>query len=125
MANQGGLDAADLINSFATGTYAVTRRRASTFDANGVAIPDPSPIALQAVGCEQPATGRDLLRLPEGRRAVETRVLYTSTLLQIGGQGSGYEADRVTIDGATWEVQQVQTWPAAVGYYRCILQAPA
>lgn len=124
MANQGGLDAADLIDSFATGPYTVTRRAAATWS-NGVAVPDPSPTTFSITASVQPASGRDLLRLPEGRRSVETRVLYTSAQLQVGAQGGALEADRVTIDGAVWEVQHVELWPAAVGYYRCIVQAPA
>lgn len=114
------LDAGSLIASFATGTYAVTRRAKATF-VQGIATPGATtPIEIAA--SVQPASGRDLLRLPEGRRATETRVVYTTTQLLVGSQGGTNEADLITIDGASWEVQLVESWPGAVGYFKAIAQ---
>lgn len=118
------LDAADLIDSLSTGTYTVTRRAAATNDGHGRAVAG-STSTLTITASVQPASGRDLMRLPEGRRTIETRVVYTTTRLLTGGQGAANEADLLTIDGASYEVEQVQTWPGAVGYYRCIVQARA
>lgn len=106
------MDLADLVESFSTrplSTYAVTRRLASTFTL-GRAVPDPSPTTIQIVASVQPATGRELLRLPEGRRDQETRVVFTVTELFCGGQAATYEADKITIDGVVWEVQHVERW---------------
>ncbi len=122
------MDLADLIQSFSTepgaGTYVVTRRIKSAFVA-GRAVPDPSPTMLQIIASVQPATGRDLLRLPEARRDNETRVVFTVTALQSGGQNATYEADIVTLGGAPWEVQHVESWvqPGGDPVFRCVAQA--
>lgn len=118
------MDVGDLIGSFMTGTYTVTRRGASTV-VDGRAVPA-VPSTLSIVASVQPATGRDLERLPEGQRSRETRVVFTPTQLLIATQGAGL-SDIVAIDGSKWEVQQVARWDAPPGtdapYWRCIVQA--
>jgi hypothetical protein len=119
------MDLAGLVESFATGTYTVTRNPTAPF-VRGVAQPSTQQtFAIRA--SVQPASGKDLLRLPEGRRSNETRVIYTTTKLFVGDAGDDYEPDTVSIDGADWEVQHVETWVQAglqgTGY-RCIAQAP-
>ena len=115
------LDAADVIASLDTGSYVVLRRSAAGYDDQGRAKPS-STTTLTIDASVQPASGRDLLRLPEGRRAVETRVVFTPTQLLLGGQGSANEADLISMDGRTWEVQQSEGWPGAPGYCRAIVQ---
>ena len=102
---------ADLIAEMATGSYVVTRRRAAVNDGHGRRIPSSTPAtSLTIVAAVVPASGRDLLRLPELRRANETRTIFTDTLLQVGDQAGTYDADLVTMDGEAWEVQHVETW---------------
>lgn len=118
------MDLSSLVDSFATGTYTVTRRTAAGY-LRGVANPTTDEtFAIRA--SVQPATGKDLLRLPEGRRADETRIIFTTTQLLIGDEGLTTEADTVSIDGQNWEVQHVESWLQAGGgvAYRCIAQAP-
>lgn len=110
----------DDIDALSTGTYTVTRRAKATFSAGRAVAGSTSTLSITAAVV--PASGRDLLRLPEGRRATETRIVFTATQLVVGGQASSNEADLVNIDGATWEVQQIETFP---GYYRAIVQAQA
>lgn len=118
------MDLAALVASFATGTYTVTRRASGGFS-RGIAQ-DTTDTTFTITGSLSPASGRDLLRLPELRRSNETRVLFTTTQLQVGDPGELYEADWVSIDGAQWEVQHVESWgqPGGGQAYRCILQAP-
>lgn len=122
------MDVADIIRSFSTGPlglYTVTRRLATPFR-RGLAQPT-TDAQFNVTASIQPLTGKDLLRLPEGRRANETRVLFTSTLLYTGDQGSDYEADLVELDGQLWEVQGVEDWlqwAGTAGFYRCIIQSP-
>lgn len=128
------LDAASIIDDLSTGTYVVTRRAAAGTDGHGRATA-PSTTTLRVAGMLQPASGRDLLQLPELRRATETRVFFTAAKLRIGGQGDRNETDLITIPAADWyndrtrrgtvvaEVQHVETWIAASGYCRCLLQA--
>lgn len=116
------LDAEDLIESLDPSTLTVTRRAAAVL-LRGRAVGDPSPATFPIVAGVQPASGRDLQRLPEERRSEATIVLYTKTELVVGDPGSS-EADLVEIDGEQWEVQHVEKWRSSV-YYRAIVQAPA
>lgn len=121
------MNTAAIVQSFMTGTYTVTRTAASTFTA-GRAVPG-STSTVSIMASVQPAAGKDLLRLAEGRRTEETRVVFTDTQLKDGAEGSAYEADRVSIDGQDWEVQQIESWRGdpltPVPYFRCIVQAAA
>src|ERR1700742_262514 len=125
------MDIASLISSFATGdgltngNYQVTRRVACSF-VKGIAQPSTGRlITIQA--SVQPATGKDLLRLPEGRRSNQTRVVFTTTQLYTGDQADVYAADLISIDGDPWEIQHVEEWLQAngdVAGYRCVAQEP-
>lgn len=122
------MDLADLVQSFSTktddATYTVTRSKKKVFD-TGRAIPDPSPEKFDIVASIQPTSGRELLRLPEARRTIETRTIFTTTILFTGGQGAKFEADIIEFDGQTWEVQTVERWlqPGGEAVYRCMAQA--
>lgn len=119
------MDIAALIQSFSTGTYSVTRRTVGAV-VRGVSQPTVDA-SLMITASIQPATGQDLLRLPEGRRTNLTRVIFTTTELLTGDQGEPNEADLVIIDGLSWEVQHVERWQDADGVdvgYRCIAQQP-
>jgi hypothetical protein len=119
---------ADIVLSFATGAtglYTVTRRQSGAI-VRGIAQAT-TDATFTITASVQPASGKDMLRLPEGRRANETRVLFTTTQLYTGDQGSNYEADLVTIDGDDWEVQTVSdwlNWGGGLPFYRCIVQPP-
>lgn len=116
------LDASDVIDSLGTGNYSVTRRAATSFN-HGRAQAGPVQSVFTIDASVQPASGRDLLRLPEGRRSTETKVVFTATQLQVGQEAGASEADIVDIDGRRWEVQLAESWPGTTGYWRCIVQA--
>lgn len=103
------MNLASLISSFSTAaTYAVTRM------ARGSVVrgrkEDGAVTTFTVVGSVSPASGRDVLNLPEGRARNEMRVIFTTTQLLAGGQGEPYESDKVTIDGSQWEVAHCETW---------------
>lgn len=102
----------DVISTFATGTYTVTRRAASTYS-NGVRVAG-STSTLSITASVQPVTGRELERLPEGMRTTEVVKLYTTTALRTADSG---DPDHISIDGETYEVQLVERWTAK-GYYK-------
>ena len=114
------LDGTDLIESLSTGTYTITRRVAGSY-VNGIYVPGATS-TFTIIAAIVPATGRDLLRLPEGRRSVETRILFTTSTMLVGAQAGTNDADLVTVDGDVWEVQQSEAWKAATGYCRAIIQ---
>jgi hypothetical protein len=114
---------ASLVSRFSTGTYTVTRTaRGSVVRGR---VQDGTETTFDITASISPATGNDLLKLPEGRRAVETRRLFTTTLLTVGGQGEANEADSVSIGGADWLVQHVERWQDSQSTgicYSCLVQ---
>jgi hypothetical protein len=119
------VDVASLIQRLSTGSYTVTHRAAPTTDGHGRTVAGAATTET-AVAAVYPASGRDLLRLPEGRRSTETRVVITTTALTTGAQG-GVNADQVTLDGLLWEVQNCEPWqtPGATGTgYKALVQVP-
>ncbi len=115
------LDGADLIDSFSTGTYQVTRRSAGTF-VNGIATPG-AESTFSIVAAVVPTPGKELLRLPELRRSIETKTVYTATTLTVGVQG-GNDADLILLDGEQWEVQVSGQWPGNSGFSVALVQRP-
>jgi len=117
------VNVAGLISRFATGTYTVTRTARGNTVRGRVQTGTQTTFTITA--SISPATGNELLKLPEGRRAVETRALFTNTLLRLGGQGEAFEADSVTIGSESWMVCHVERWEdphtLAIGY-RCLVQ---
>lgn len=113
-----------LLASFATGTYTVTRRQSGGLLRGVQATTTNTTLQVQA--SVQPATGRDLLRLPELRRTKETRVVFSTTQLLTGDQGQGFEADWITINGDPWEIEHVEQWLQVDStiMWRCLAQAP-
>lgn len=122
------MDLPSFIESFATGTYVVTRRTAPTTQrfVRGIAVAT-NDVVINIRASVQPASGADMLRLPELRRTNETRVVFTTTQLVVGDAGTSVQPDLIAIDGLTFEIQHVETWVQAglqgTGY-RCIAQAP-
>jgi hypothetical protein len=112
-----------LINSFLTASVYVVTRRSSAQYVKGHAVAQPA-LTFKINGSVQPATSQDLMRLPEGRRTDQMKVLFTNTELSIGGQHENFEADLVNIDGDMWEVQAQDEWghPNGPKYYRCMVK---
>lgn len=105
------------IASFSTGTYTVTRTAAGSSTLGRYTAGATSTFDI--VASVQPVTGRDLLAMPEGLRADETRIVYTTTELRALTAAS--DADVVAIDGEVWGVVQVERWQAFGGtHYRAL-----
>lgn len=76
--------------------------------------------AAEEIGIDasvQPATAKELERLPEGQRTRETLAVYTTTELRIAAPGQA--ADRLEHDGVTYEVQSVEPWGVG-GYFKAL-----
>lgn len=98
-----------VIASFKTGTYSVSRPGADSYT-DGIRTAG-SPTVFTADMSIQPLSGRDLRALPEGRRAEDARVLWTSTELRKG--------DVITIGSELFEVYNVKTHDVLqAGFYR-------
>jgi hypothetical protein len=97
-----------VINSFATGTYTVSRRAVGT-STDGRYTPA-APTTFDIRASIQPVTGREIAALPEPRRGAEVKVVYTTTVLRTESPAGA--ADVVAIDGENWEVWKVERWEA-------------
>lgn len=121
------MDAFGLIADFAQGTsYVVSRQTRGPFT-KGRYIQGSITI-FTITASVQPTMGRDLDRLPEGRRTKATKTIFTTTPLQVGGQDSAMQADTISIEGVSWEIQHSEIWgqPGEMAtYYKCLAQSAA
>lgn len=97
----------------------LTRRRfgATTYDGDGE--PTQSSTDTTFTGSAQPASSRDIERLPEGERSRATIKVYAvSASLRTVEQADGTLADRVIVPSGpisgTYEVAQAQDYPTGL-----------
>jgi hypothetical protein len=98
------------MSSFRKHTLTVKRRSSGDYDAAGffkVSGPDTEFTITASI---QPITGSEMLLLPENRRELETKKIFTSTELYGIEKGNGINADIVIIDGDEFEVVRVYPW---------------
>lgn len=112
------MDLTGPIASFASGTYTVTRRSATSYGSDG-RLDAPTTSTVSIVASVQPLTGDELARLPEGFQTNELLAVWTATELRT--QTATNSADFITINGATWEVQKVERWNMLGNYYKAIV----
>jgi len=82
---------------------------AGSFNTQGKYVESGSA-AISLTASIQPASEREMLSLPEGRRDRETYRLYTDFELRTADEVSKVNADRVTLFGRTFEVLFVGLW---------------
>lgn len=108
-----------VIASFATGTYTVTRRDASTY-VNGRSTSDSTPTTFDIVAGVRPATGRQLQQIVGLQHGTEVRAVYTTTELRTRTPDN--EPDTVSIEGEDWEVVDLDHFPSfGGGHYRAMV----
>lgn len=100
-------------------TATVTRGAAGTYTA-GRLTPGATSTTPLAVVAVQPASGRDLLRLPEGLRTRETIAIWTSDELRTANETTGTPADVVGYGGASYQVELVEDWAGLGGFRKAI-----
>jgi len=115
---------ADVIALLASGTYSVTRPGITGIDSGRRVAGVTTSFSITA--SVQPASGRQMDRLPEGLREREGMTLWTPTELRTAQVSEGIEADLVSIDGSTFEVVAIDRWAALGNYYRAtVTRVPA
>lgn len=102
-----------------TPTATVTRGSAGTYIAGRLTPGALTTTPLAAVNI-QPASGRDLLRLPEGVRTRETIAIWTSAELRTADEATGTPADVVGYGGASYQVELVEDWVGLGGFRKAI-----
>lgn len=102
-------------------TMTLSRYTAPT-NVNGLPV-FAAPTTSTIRGSLQPVTGHDLEQLPEGDRSRAVLKVYALSETRTATPG-GPPSDRITIDGNTYLVYQVQFWPRVGGvpqHWRTIL----
>jgi hypothetical protein len=93
---------------FPTGEYTVTRTATGAYVSGRYQSGEPESFTI--IADVQPVTGELLRDLPEGMRADETRVVFTTAELRALDDAS--EPDVIDIDGYHWRVVRVQRFRA-------------
>lgn len=112
-------DLSSTVANFATGTYTVTRADGPGSHVDGVFTPASSS-TLAVLAAVFPLAGRELQRLPEGRRTGDVREMFTTVALRVSAPEQA--ADLVEVDGASFEVEVVEDWNAAGRFYRSLIR---
>ena len=116
----------DSITNLANATLTVTRRQEAA-PINGRAQPATTS-TLSILASAQPTSGRDLLRLGDGRITGDRWTVYTKTRIYIGsteaGTEGGYLPDLITIGDKQHEVEHLEHWSAfGSEHYKAICRA--
>lgn len=78
------------------------------------------PATVTMSASVQPATPRDVQRLPENLREQETIAVFTTYDLRGASVEGRYQGDRVKWEGRDYEVKSVQRWRAAGNYVKAL-----
>lgn len=101
----------------------VRRRRSAGAYVSGLWVDGPSESEANIKASVQPATQRDLLRLPEGLRTRATVAVITDDDLRTANETLRLEADRIVHLGEEWEIVQIDDWSMPqLGHKDCLAQ---
>lgn len=98
-------------------TDQVQRSRRSGDFVDGIYVPGDAVVSTLMVSV-QPASGRDMLRLPEGQRGSEIIKIFAQAADELRVSAPGVMADLIVWRGATYEVQQLI--PSAGDWYETL-----
>lgn len=112
------MDLSDVIASFTTGTYVVTRASGpGTYTGGRLVAPNTTTLPVDA--CVQPTEGRDLRKLSEGERVREAKTVFSVDELKT--RSAANAADVIAIDGDSYEVVKVQRFAELGNYWKTIV----
>jgi hypothetical protein len=112
------MSVAGAIRALKTGTYTVTRRTQVAPVLGRAQAPTTTTLSVDA--CIQPATGKQLQRLPEGLRHAEVIAIWTETELKTAAQGTTQLPDLISYKSASYQVQDVKDYSDSGGFYEAL-----
>lgn len=107
-----------LVGTFASPKPVTRVRRAASVVAHGFTT-EAAPQRLPIKAVVQPATGKDLQVLPEGKDVEEAISVISTTELRTAEPGK-HPADRIEWSGRVFEVAKVKDWNANANFYSVI-----
>jgi hypothetical protein len=111
---------AGVVSSLSGGVVVTVARRATGSLAQGRYTPASPTTFTIPDAVVSPATGRDLLRLPEGVRTREVLAILSTVELRTANEHAATPADVVTYKGRAYEVQTVEDWTDNGGFWRAL-----
>lgn len=105
----------DIVGTFASPVPVYRVRRGASTVSHGF-VTEAAPVRTRITAIVQPATGKDLQVLEEGKRTEETIKVISTTDLRAAVVGQ-HPADRVEYAGATYEVAKLKDWNANARFY--------
>lgn len=108
-------DIESIVEDFAD-PYVVTRQGAVNYDTVPGQPTAAASTTVNITACVQAPSGRDLMRMPEGLREEQTRIVYTGTALQLLPS-----PDTIAIEGADWQLETVEPFGAGA-YFKCVVR---
>jgi len=96
------------------------RYAAQVRDSEGYIV-DAAPTSSTIYASVQPMNGKDVEQLSEGERHREGLKLYTQSDLRTADQYLGTIADKVVIDGITYEVMHVERQRSILPHYKAMV----
>jgi hypothetical protein len=115
MANAPVIDVSDVVASLAEGTYQFTQFGPGSYNASGIAVKGSSTI-INVIASIQIISGRELLRLSQGRRNEEWIKIFTLT--QLFTEGTNQGATYVSFNGENYEVDNAYRKDAYGAYFQ-------
>lgn len=112
------MDLSDVVLDLSDGTYTVTRAGGPGTYTAGVFVPA-SMSTVQVVALITPLlSGPQLLRLPEGLRSMNAIEIFATVELRVDAPGQ--HPDVITFNGHDWQIDVVDDWLAAGGFYHAV-----
>lgn len=112
------MDLSSVVLSFQNATLSVERSPRATYESGDPVVDSDEVETLSAPATVQPATGRDLKRVPEGLRTEDGIVAFTAVELLTASATN--EPDLVTYRGEVYQVAKVERWDDSGAYWRSI-----
>jgi hypothetical protein len=109
-------DLSGTIGRLKTGTYTVTRRTPAASTLGRAQAPSTATISVDA--CIQPASGRQLQRLPDGMRESEVIVIFSVTELKT--KTTAVLPDLIAYKSGSYEVQSVKPFDDSGNYFESL-----
>lgn len=118
-----GMNLSGVIGSLPSTILAVTRRGAGSYVKGRHTGGATEDLSIKAI--VYPAGDRELRRLPEAMRTIETMGVVAGEILRTANESDGTQADRFVHGGRTYEVRAIEAYGDIAGFWHALAQKVA